>query len=148
MVVLENNAIVFKPLDRSYPIIMNSNETETFNLINQQRAAYGIAPLQIDSRLQLLARRKAEDMVLNNYFDHQSPTYGSPFDMMLTAGIAFYTAGENIAGGASNAMAVVLWMNSEGHRANILTSAYNYTGVGVVDGGPYGRIYVQMFMGA
>ena len=148
MVVLENNAIVFKPLDKTFPIIMNSNETETFNLINQQRAAYGIAPLQIDSRLQLLARRKAEDMVANNYFDHLSPTYGSPFDMMSTAGIAYYTAGENIAGGASNTMAVVLWMNSEGHRANILTSSYNYTGIGVVDGGPYGRIYVQMFMGA
>ena len=87
-------------------------------------------------------------MVANNYFDHLSPTYGSPFDMMSTAGIAYYTAGENIAGGASNTMAVVLWMNSEGHRANILTSSYNYTGIGVVDGGPYGRIYVQMFMGA
>ena len=148
MVVLENNTIVFKPLDKSFPIIMNDNERETFNLVNQQRIANGIAPLQIDSRLQLLARKKAEDMLVNNYFDHQSPTYGSPSDMLNKAGIFWYAAGENIAGGYSNSLAVTLWMNSEGHRENILDSSYNYTGMGVVEGGPYGRIFVQIFIGA
>ena len=148
MVVLENNTIVFKPLDKSFPVIMNANEQETFDLVNQQRIANGVAPLQIDSRLQLLARKKAEDMVANGYFDHQSPTYGSPFDMMNTAGIYYYTASENIAGGYSNSLVVTLWMNStEGHRENILNSSFNYTGVGVVEGGPYGRMYVQIFIG-
>ena len=149
MVVLENNAIVFKPLDKSFPVIMNANEQEIFDLVNQQRVAYGIAPLQIDSRLQLLARRKAEDMVVNGYVNHTSPTYGNFYDMLKTAGISYYTSSENIAAVQGNTLAVTLWMNStEGHRENILNSSFNYTGVGVIDGGPYGRIYIQMFMGA
>ena len=148
MVVLQNNTIVFRPLDTSFPLMMNDNERETFNLVNAQRTANGIAPLQVDTRLQLLARRKAEDMVANNYFDHQSPTYGGPSDMINKAGIFWYTAGENIAGAYRNDIAVVAWMNSQGHRENILDSTYNYTGMGVVDGGRYGKIYVQIFMGA
>ena len=148
MVVLQNNTIVFRPLDTSFPLMMNDNERETFELVNAQRIANGIAPLQVDSRLQLLARRKAEDMAANNYFDHQSPTYGSPFDMINKAGIFWYAAGENIAGAYRNDIAVVAWMNSQGHRENILDSTYNYTGMGVVDGGRYGKIYVQIFMGA
>ena len=148
MVVLQNNTIVFRPLDTSFPLMMNDNERETFELVNAQRIANGIAPLQVDSRLQLLARRKAEDMVANNYFDHQSPTYGSPFDMINKAGIFWYAAGENIAGAYRNDIAVMAWMNSQGHRENILDSTYNYTGMGVVDGGRYGKIYVQIFMGA
>ena len=148
MVVLQNNTIIFRPLDTSFPLMMNDNERETFELVNAQRIANGIAPLQVDSRLQLLARRKAEDMAANNYFDHQSPTYGSPFDMINKAGIFWYAAGENIAGAYRNDIAVVAWMNSQGHRENILDSTYNYTGMGVVDGGRYGKIYVQIFMGA
>ena len=149
MIVLENNSMKFKLLDKSFPLMMNTNEQETFDLVNAQRVANGIAPLQVDTRLQLLARRKAEDMVAKGYFDHQSPTYGSPFDMMNTAGIYYYTASENIAGEYGNSLAVMLWMNStDGHREAILNSNFNYTGVGVVEGGPYGRMYVQIFMGA
>ena len=149
MVVLENNTIVFKPLDKSFPVIMNASEQETFDLVNQQRIANGVAPLQIDSRLQLLARKKAEDMVANGYVAHISPTYGNFYDMIKTAGISYYTSSENIAAVQGNTLAVTLWMNStKGHRENILNSSFNYTGVGVIDGGPYGRIYVQMFIGA
>ena len=147
MVVLEDNLIKFKPLDESYPIIMNDDEKETLDLINQQRANYGLQPLKIDSRVQLLARTKAEDMVANNYFDHTSPIYGSPFDMLNKANIYYLTAGENIAGSGQNYMTVYLWMNSEGHRANILDANFNYTGIGVVNGGPYGKMYVQIFIG-
>ena len=86
-------------------------------------------------------------MVNNNYFSHTSPTYGSPFDMMKNYGITYKTAGENIAGHSSNSGAVNAWMNSAGHKANILNNSYNYTGLAVVSSPKYGKIYVQMFIG-
>ena len=126
---------------------LTADELETFNLINQQRAQNGLPALKIDSEVQRVARIKAQDMVNNNYFSHTSPTYGSPFDMLKSFGISYRSAGENIAGNSSNSAAVTAWMNSSGHRANILNSSFNYTGVGVVTGSKYGKIYVQMFIG-
>ena len=86
-------------------------------------------------------------MVDSNYFSHTSPTYGSPFDMMKNFGIKYKAAGENIAGNSSNSGAVNAWMNSEGHRANILSNNFNYTGIAVVKSPKYGKIFVQMFIG-
>ena len=126
---------------------LTSDELEVFNLINAKRTANGLSPLNIDNELQNVARVKAKDMVDNNYFSHNSPTYGTPFNMMKNFGITYKTAGENIAGNSSNQGAVEAWMNSEGHRANILNSSYNYTGVAVVKSTKYGKIYVQMFIG-
>ena len=126
---------------------LTADELETFNLINQQRAQNGLSALKIDSEVQKVARIKAQDMVNNNYFSHNSPTYGSPFDMLKSFGISYKSAGENIAGNSSNSSAVTAWMNSPGHRANILNSSFNYTGLGVVTGSKYGKIYVQMFIG-
>ncbi len=126
---------------------MNADEQEVFNLINQQRKNNGLTALKIDNELQRVARIKAEDMVSNNYFSHQSPTYGSPFDMMKSFGISYKTAGENIAANSSNSGAVTAWMNSSGHRANILNSSFNYTGIGVVSSAKYGKMYVQQFIG-
>ena len=126
---------------------MNSDEKEVFDLINKQRTANGLSPLKENSELQRVARIKAQDMVNNNYFSHISPTYGSPFDMMKSFKISYNTAGENIAGNSSNNSAVTAWMNSPGHRANILNSSFNQTGIGVVKGSKYGKIYVQMFIG-
>ncbi len=126
---------------------VTADEQEVFNLINAKRTAAGLQALKIDNGVQKVAREKANDMVKNNYFSHISPTYGSPFDMMKNFGISYKTAGENIAGNSSNSGAVNAWMNSEGHRANILNSSYNYTGVGVVSSPKYGKIYVQMFIG-
>ena len=126
---------------------LTADELETFNLINEQRAKNGLSALKIDMEVQRVARIKAQDMVNNNYFSHTSPTYGSPFDMLKNFGISYKSAGENIAGNSSNSAAVTAWMNSSGHRANILNSSYNYTGVGVVTSSKYGKIYVQMFIG-
>ena len=125
---------------------MSADEKEVFNLINQQRTSNGLAALQMDSEVQRVARIKAQDMVSNNYFSHTSPTYGSPFDMLKSFGISYKTAGENIAGNSSNSAAVNAWMNSSGHRANILNNSFNYTGIGIVTGSQYGKIYVQMFI--
>lgn len=126
---------------------LTADEKEVFDLINEKRTSAGLSALKIDEELQNVARAKAEDMVKNNYFSHTSPTYGSPFEMMKSFGISYKTAGENIAGNSSNTGAVNAWMNSEGHKANILNSSYNYTGVAVVKSPKYGKIFVQMFIG-
>ena len=126
---------------------LTADEQEIFNLVNAQRTAAGLVALSIDTEVQKVARDKAQDMVDNNYFSHTSPTYGSPFDMMKNYGIKYNAAGENIAGNSSNSGAVNAWMNSEGHKANILSNNYNYTGIGVVSSPKYGKIYVQMFIG-
>ena len=97
--------------------------------------------------MQNVARIKAQDMVDSNYFAHNSPIYGTPFQMLKSFGISYKAAGENIAGNSKNQGAVDAWMNSEGHRANILSNNYNYTGIAVVKSPKYGKVYVQMFIG-
>jgi len=126
---------------------LTTDEKEVFNLINQQRTNNGLPALKIDEEVQRVARIKAQDMVNNNYFAHESPTYGTPFQMLSSFKISYRSAGENIAGNSSNSSAVNAWMNSSGHRANILNSSFNYTGIGVVNSPKYGKIYVQMFIG-
>ena len=126
---------------------MNSDEKEVFDLINKQRANNGLSALKVDAEVQRVARIKAQDMVTNNYFAHESPTYGTPFNMLKSFKISYNTAGENIAGNSSNQGAVTAWMNSSGHKANILNKSFNYTGIGVISGSKYGKIYVQMFIG-
>ena len=112
-------------------------------LVNRERAAYGLSPLTLSARLSSGARLKSQDMRDNGYFDHTSPTYGTPFEMMAQLGITYATAGENIAMGYSTAEAVVeAWMNSVGHRANILSENYTQIGVGYVDG-----YWTQWFLG-
>jgi len=127
--------------------ILSEDEREVFNLINEQRTKNGLAALKIDDEVVNVARIKAKDLVQNNYFAHESPTYGTPFQMLKNFGINYKTAGENIAGNSSNQKAVEAWMNSSGHRANILNGSYNYTGIGVVSSSKYGKVYVQMFIG-
>ena len=116
---------------------------EVLRLTNAERAKYGLSPLTLDTNLSRVAQEKAEDMKRNNYFSHTSPTYGSPFDMMKAYGISYRYAAENIAMGHKTPQAVVEgWMNSEGHRKNILNANYRKLGVGYVASGKY---WVQMF---
>lgn len=126
---------------------LTEDEKEILELINTERTNNGLNPLQIDDDLQNIVRIKAQDMIDNDYFAHESPTYGSPFEMMKSNGITYKTAGENIAGNSDNKKAVEAWMNSESHRNNILNNSYNYTGVAVVSSSKYGKIFVQMFIG-
>ena len=126
---------------------LSADEKEVFDLINKQRTNNGLSALKVDAEVQRVARIKAQDMVDNNYFAHESPTYGTPFQMLKSFKISYKTAGENIAANSSNSGAVTAWMNSSGHKANILSSNYNYTGIGVVSSPKYGKIYVQMFIG-
>lgn len=130
------------------PIKGVSQDDQTLlELVNKARAEAGVGPLQFNEELMKVAKTKAQDMVDNNYFSHQSPTYGSPFDMMRQFGISFKTAGENIAGNRTVEGAFKAWMNSEGHKKNILNSGFNYTGIGIVESSKYGKMLVQQFIG-
>ena len=91
---------------------LTADELETFNLINQERNKNGLSSLKIDAEVQRVARIKAQDLVNNNYFAHESPTYGTPFNMLKNFGISYKSAGENLAGNSSNSGAVNAWMNS------------------------------------
>ena len=121
-------------------------ESQVVDLVNTERIQRGLRPLTLNWQLARVARYKSEDMDRNNYFSHQSPTYGSPFDMLRSFGIQYSAAAENIAYGQSTAQSVMnSWMNSTGHRANILNSNFTEIGVGYSNnrGVPY---WTQMFI--
>lgn len=122
-------------------------EAKMLELVNAERTSRGLKPLTVDFRLVELARKKSQDMIDKNYFGHNSPTYGSPFDMMKSAGIEYRLAGENLAGAPDVATAHKALMNSEGHRRNILNPGFTKIGIGVAKGGPYGIMFTQMFIG-
>ena len=126
---------------------MSNDEKEVLELINKQRELNGLSALKVNNEVQRVAKIKAQDMVDNNYFSHNSPTYGTPFQMLQSFKVSYKTAGENIAGNSTNSGAVNAWMNSSGHKANILNSSFNYTGIAVVNSPKYGKVYVQMFIG-
>ncbi len=120
-------------------------ENEVIRLVNDQRAKNGLNALTANWELSRVARYKSQDMVSNRYFSHTSPTYGTPFQMIKAFGLSYRTAGENIAYGQRTPQDVVnAWMNSSGHRANILNASYTQIGVGYVPGGHY---WTQMFIG-
>jgi uncharacterized YkwD family protein/spore coat assembly protein SafA len=119
-------------------------ESEVLTIVNQKRQSQGLKPLQMDWQLQRVARTKACDMAQKGYFSHQSPTYGSPFDMMKQFGINYRSAGENIAQGQRTPQEVMQsWMNSQGHRENILKPDFTHIGVGYCQSGNH---WVQMFI--
>jgi len=124
----------------------DSFENQVIELVNNERMQAGLNPLAPNWQLTRVARNKSEDMARNNYFSHQSPVYGSPFDMIRSFGIAFTAAGENIARGQTTAQSVMnAWMNSPEHRANILSNNFTEIGVGYFNynGTPY---WTQMFI--
>ena len=109
-----------------------THERQVFELVNKERVKRGLATLKFDSELSRIARIKSQDMIDKKYFSHISPTYGSPFEMMEKFGLRFSAGGENIAWGQKTAAEVMnAWMNSPGHKANILSGAYTHIGVGV-----------------
>ena len=124
---------------------LNAFEAQVVELTNQERVKHGLEPLAIDYELSKVTREKSRDMAVNRYFSHDSPVYGSPFDMMRAYGISYRTAGENIAKGQRTPAEVVnAWMNSPGHRANILNPNFTHIGVGYVEQGNH---WTQQFIG-
>lgn len=145
---IQNPSLIYPGQVLTIPLEDNgvlSVEAEVVRLVNIERAKNGLEPLKSDWELARVARYKSWDMHDNSYFSHQSPTYGSPFQMMRSFGLSYRTAGENIARGQRSAAEVVkAWMNSSGHRANILNAGFTKIGVGYVADGNY---WTQMFIG-
>lgn len=124
----------------------NQFELEVLKLTNEMRLEHGLQTLKRDTKVEQVAQKKSEDMRDKNYFDHTSPTYGSPFDMLKSHGISYRFAGENIAAGQVTPKEVVeAWMNSQGHRENILNPNYTHLAVGYAEGGSYLHYWTQMF---
>lgn len=124
---------------------VSAYEAEVIRLVNDIRKQNGLQALTANWELSRVARYKSQDMRDKGYFSHTSPTYGTPFQMIKAFGISYRTAGENIAKGYASPQAVVNgWMNSSGHRANILNASYKQIGVGYVAQGNY---WTQMFIG-
>lgn len=124
-----------------------SQQLEVLNLVNAERKRQGLQELVLSHTLNGVAMKKAQDMRDKNYFSHTSPTYGSPFEMLQQFGVNYSYAGENIASGQKSAQQVMDdWLNSSGHRANILNPNYTELGVGYVEGGSYGTYWVQLFI--
>ncbi len=128
-------------------ITLSEDEQKLLELVNKARVDKKLEPLTTDANLMKVARMKAKDMVDNNYFSHQSPTYGSPFDMMRQFDNIFKSAGENIAGNKTVEGAFKAWMSSESHKSNILNAGFKVTGIGVENSATYGKILVQQFIG-
>ena len=146
---VKNAALIYPNQKLNIPNIdtVKNVESEILVLVNSERQRQGLKPLQMDWELQRVARTKSKDMADKGYFSHQSPTYGSPFDMMKQFGIQYKLAGENIASGQRTPQDVMVsWMNSSGHRANILKPEYTHLGAGYYRGGSYGHMWTQMFI--
>lgn len=136
-----------KPENNNGNTVSNSEyETKVLGLVNNERAKNGLSALTLDSSLSTVARNHSYDMAKNNFFDHTNLSGQSPFDRLKAAGISYSSAGENIAAGQSTPQEVVnAWMNSSGHRANILNVNYTKMGVGYYNGGSRTHYWTQLF---
>ncbi|MCK8817074.1 CAP domain-containing protein [Natroniella sulfidigena] len=124
---------------------LTTTEREMLELVNQERKERGLNELKTDYQLVKVARAKSQDMIDEDYFTHQSPNYGSPFDMLRRINVSYNIAGENLAGASRVELAHQELMNSPGHKENILHSDYTHVGIGVIEGGSYGKMYTQIF---
>lgn len=126
--------------------LRNSMEKQILDQANALRARHLVAPLPADVKVQEVARAHSKDMAIRNFFSHNNPDGLSSFERMDRAGISYSSAGENIAAGQFNAIDVHdAWVNSSGHRKNILSPLFKQLGTGVYFGGEYGVYYTQNF---
>ncbi len=120
-------------------------EQGMIDLVNQERAKMGLKQLRFDDSLQTIARNHSADMFARGYFSHYSPEGKTVADRAIEAGIDFLVIGENLAYAPNLELAHKGLMNSEGHKANILSSDYGRIGIGVMDGAAYGKMFTQVF---
>jgi len=126
---------------------LGTEEQKMINMVNAVRVSRGLKPLEVDMRLVDSARFKSRDMLKKNYFDHYSPAYGSPSDLIDRMRIPYRVMGENLARVPTVEKAHLGLMNSPGHRANILNHNFKRIGVGIVNGGTDGKLFTQHFAG-
>ncbi|OEH92873.1 hypothetical protein BFG57_02240 [Bacillus solimangrovi] len=152
-VYLKSNPTI-KPKDSTQQYVMEGDffklkeiEKEIFFLTNKERVKQGLKPFILDVNVSKVAQIKSADMYNKSYFDHTSPTYGSPFEMMKQFNIEYIAAGENIAAGYSSAVEVTNgWMKSQGHRENILNEDFTRIGIGYYEAdNNYRTYYTQLF---
>jgi len=146
---IENPHLIYPSQKLNIPMITKTKaiEHDVVQLVNQERAKYGLPGLKPDWQVARVARHKSQEMRDKGYFSHTSPTFGSPFEMLKAYNISYRAAGENIAMGQSTPQEVVrAWMNSEGHRKNILSKNFTHIGVGYVEGGSGRHYWTQMFI--
>ncbi|HLV10657.1 MAG TPA: CAP domain-containing protein [Halanaerobiales bacterium] len=125
---------------------LREDEQLMIKLINESRKEKGLRELEIDMELVRIARNKAIDMQANDYLEHVSPNYGSPFDMLEEAGVAYSLAGENLAASTDANKAFKALMESSEHRDNIFNSRYDRVGVGIAGNSVNGLKIVQLFI--
>lgn len=146
---IKNPALIYAGQKINIPNLddVKAAENEVVRLTNIERSKKGLPPLKNNWQLSRVARYKSKDMAVKNYFSHTSPTYGSPFKMMENFGVRFSAAAENIAYGQRTPQEVVQgWMNSPGHRANILSPSYSEIGVGLASNRNGRKYWTQMFI--
>ncbi len=135
------------PAPHPATVQVTADEQKVLDLINRERAKAGLPALEMDTRLVFLARQKSQDMVDNKYFGHNSPTYGSAYDMMRAAGLKYRYAAENLARHSNVTYAHMLLMESSTHRSKILSTHYSQVGIGIVRTRTGGIMMTQMFIG-
>lgn len=121
------------------------SEIRMLDLVNSERLKVGLPALSPSEKIREVARAHAKDMFARGYFSHINPEGESPFDRLTGAGVIFVAAGENLAFAPTVELAHQGLMQSPGHRANILSADFGRVGIGVIDGGVYGRMFVQEF---
>ncbi|MGG3451981.1 SafA/ExsA family spore coat assembly protein [Domibacillus aminovorans] len=144
---VKNPSMIYPGQKLNIPTVgtsVTNAEAEVIRLVSVERQKAGLKPLTQNWELSRVAQIKSQDMMKNKYFDHNSPTYGTPFNMMKNFGITYKSAGENIAKGQTTPAAVMkAWMNSSGHKANILSKNFTQIGVGYE---PNGNYWTQQFI--
>ncbi len=146
---IKNLALIYPGQRINIPNIdsVKALETEVIRLVNVERSKKGLQLLKQNWELSRVARYKSQDMINKNYFAHESPTYGSPFRMMESFGIKYSAAAENIAKGQKTPQEVMnSWMNSPGHRSNILSPSFTQIGVGAAKDSQGNVYWTQMFI--
>jgi len=141
----EPNATIKLPYQVTSPKVRPDLEARMLEMVNAERTAQGLRPLQADPALAEVARAHSRDMFARSYFSHTNPEGQEAFDRMRQAGVPYLVAGENLALAQSLPSAHQGLMNSPGHRANILLPRYGRVGIGVLDGGRYGLMVTQNF---
>ena len=123
-----------------------TEQQQVLELVNKERVKKGLVPLKLNKKLNDIALKKSNDMAINNYFSHNSKKLGTPFEQMKKSGIKYKTAGENIAKGQKTPQEVMTtWMNSKGHRDNIMNPKFTEMGISRDTQNKY--VWTQNFIG-
>ncbi len=142
----DSNAFIKLNTGIDHLTIDTASESQMFTDVNRERTSRGIAPLSLDPQITAIARAYAMDMWERHYFSHYNPEGKTVADRFTAAGISYQVVGENIALAPTEETAMTGFMNSPGHKANILDTEFHKVGIGVVDNGIYGKMFVQEFM--